>query len=172
MDIPVIMKTFRKQHIRILGKAELAKVPIFGFIYRHAAILVDRSNAKERAKSVRRMIAYLKKNISIVIAPEGTFNMTDKPLKEFYNGAFKIAIETQTPIKPVIFLDANDRLNHKSIFSLNPGKSRSVFLEEIPVAGLTMKDMDFLKDKVYLKMEAAIIKYHASWVSIDKNERK
>jgi 1-acyl-sn-glycerol-3-phosphate acyltransferase len=118
------------------------------------------------------MIAYLKKNISIVIAPEGTFNMSDKPLKEFYNGAFKIAIETQTSIKPVIFLDANDRLNHKSIFSLNPGKSRSVFLEEIPVAGLTMKDMDFLKDKVYLNMEAAIIKYHASWVSIDKNERK
>ncbi len=87
-------------------------------------------NASNRARSVIKLKAVLKKNISVVIAPEGTFNMTDKPLKEFYDGAFRIAIETQTPIKPILFLDAYDRLNYKSIFSFTPGRSRAVYLEE------------------------------------------
>ena len=98
--------------------------------------MVDRSDADHRAKSVEMLKSILKKNISVAIAPEGTFNMTGKPLKEFYDGAFKIAIETQTPIKPVLFLDTYDRLNYHSVFSLTPGRSRSVFLEEISVNGL------------------------------------
>jgi 1-acyl-sn-glycerol-3-phosphate acyltransferase len=38
--------------------------------------------------------------------PEGTFNETNAPLKDFYDGAFRIAIETKTAVKPVLFLDA------------------------------------------------------------------
>ena len=164
VDIPVILKTIRRQQFRILGKAEMAKVPLFGFIYRSAAVMVDRSSAEKRAKSVLQLKSVLKKGVSIVIAPEGTFNMTHKPLKEFYDGAFKIAIETQTPIKPVLFLDAYDRMRYESIISINPGKSRSVYLEEIPVAGLTLADVDFLKAKVYKLMEEKLIFYKASWI--------
>ena len=94
------------------------------------------------------------------MAPEGTFNMTDKPLKEFYNGAFKIAVETKTPIQPVLFLDAYDRLNYQSIFSLTPGKSRAVFLKEIAPGN----DMSILKQKVYNEMETALLRYKASWI--------
>ncbi len=147
LDIPVIFKSIRKQHFRILGKAELGKVPIFGFIYRQAVVMVDRSSQENRAKSVRQLKSVINKGISVVIAPEGTFNMTHHPLKEFYDGAFRVAIETQTPIKPILFLDAYDRMSYKSIFSLTPGKSRSVFLEEVPVEGLTIDDMTALKEK-------------------------
>jgi 1-acyl-sn-glycerol-3-phosphate acyltransferase len=164
LDIPIILKSIRRQHFRVLGKAEMAKIPIFGFLYRNAAVLVDRENAEKRAKSVEQLKSVIKKGISIVIAPEGTFNMTHKPLKEFYDGAFKIAIETQTPIKPILFLDAYDRMNYKSVFSIKPGKSRSVFLEEIPVAGLTLDDVDFLRHRVYKLMEEKLVEYKASWI--------
>ncbi len=164
MDIPVLMTAFRHQHIRVLGKAEMTKIPIFGFIYKNAVVTVDRSDAAHRAKSVITLKSVIRKNISVVIAPEGTFNMTHAPLKEFYDGAFKIAIETQTPIKPVIFLDAYDRLHYKSIFSLTPGRSRAVYLEEIKVEGLQKADAVALKQKVYNVMEAALIKYKASWI--------
>lgn len=164
IDIPIILKTIRRQQFRILGKAEMAKVPLFGLIYRSAAVMVDRSSAEKRATSVVQLKALLKKGVSIVIAPEGTFNMTHKPLKEFYDGAFKIAIETQTAIKPVLFLDAYDRMPYQSIFSINPGKSRSVYLDEVPVAGLTLKDVGYLKEKVYKLMEEKIIAYNASWI--------
>jgi 1-acyl-sn-glycerol-3-phosphate acyltransferase len=166
LDIPIILKSIRRQHFRVLGKAEMAKIPIFGFVYRNAAVLVDRENAEKRAKSVVQLKSVIKKGISIVIAPEGTFNMTHKPLKEFYDGAFKIAIETQTPIKPILFLDAYDRMHYESVFSIKPGKSRSVFLEEIPVEGLTLDDVDFLRNQVYKIMEEKLIEYKASWIKI------
>lgn len=165
-DIPVIMKTIRHQHFRVLGKAEMAKIPVFGFLYRQAVVMVDRSNAEARAKSVRQLKSVISKGISVVIAPEGTFNTTHRPLKEFYDGAFRVAIETQTPIKPVLFLDAYDRMGYESIFSLTPGRSRSVFLQEVPVQGLTIEDLPALKQKVYTLMEEKLVKYKASWIKV------
>lgn len=164
LDIPIIMKALPKQHFRVLGKAELGKIPIFGFLYRNAVVSVDRTDATNRAKSVLQLKAVLRKGISIVVSPEGTFNMTHAPLKEFYDGAFKVAIETQTPIKPLLFLDVYDRLNYNSIFSLTPGKCRIVYLDEVPVNGLTINDVKTLKETVYKKMEQELIKYKASWI--------
>ena len=163
MDIPVLMKTVR-QPIRVLGKMELSRIPVFGFLYRHAVVMVDRSSAENRARSVMMLKVILKKNVSIVIYPEGTFNTTGEPLKEFYNGAFRIAIETQTPIKPVIFPDSKNRLHYDSMFSLTPGISRAIFMDEVPVNGLTLADIDLLKNKVYQLMEAELRKWTASTV--------
>jgi 1-acyl-sn-glycerol-3-phosphate acyltransferase len=150
--------------MRVLGKAEMAKVPLFGFIYKNAAVLVERGDPEKRAKSLMQLKSVIKKGISIVIAPEGTFNLTHKPLKEFYDGAFKIAIETQTPIKPVLLLDTYDRMHYETIFSIKPGRSRSVYLEEIPVDGLTLDDVDFLREKVFKIMEEKLIAYKGSWI--------
>ena len=161
IDIPIMMKAFRNEPIRILAKAEMAKVPVFGYIYRRATVMVDRASDAARAKSVLQLKSILSKKISIVISPEGTFNTTNKPLKEFYNGAFKIAVEMQVPIQPVLFLDAHDRLHYKSIFSLTAGKSRAVFLPEI----LPNNDVNLLKQKVYNEMEEGLLRYKASWVN-------
>ncbi|MBS1733385.1 MAG: 1-acyl-sn-glycerol-3-phosphate acyltransferase [Bacteroidetes bacterium] len=172
MDIPVILLSLRKQHFRVLAKAEMAKIPIFGYIYSTATVMVNRANPEKRSQSVRILKSVLKKNISVVIAPEGTFNMTSQPLKEFYDGAFRIAIETQTPIRPLLFLDTYDRLNYKSIFSLSPGKSRTVFLDEIEVSGYGPDDVKELKQKVYNIMEAALVRYRAAWISGIKHDRQ
>lgn len=166
LDAPVIVKTLR-QPVRVLGKVEMARVPVFGFIYRNAIVTVDRSSAENRAKSVRILKSVIRKGISIFIFPEGTFNETHLPVKEFYDGAFRIAIETQTPIKPVLFLDAYERMHYRSVFSLNPGRSRSVFLEEIPVAGYTPKDVKQLRDLVHSIMEKKLLEYKAAWIMQD-----
>jgi 1-acyl-sn-glycerol-3-phosphate acyltransferase len=151
----------------VLGKIEMSQVPLFGFIYRNAIITVDRSHTMKRANSVRILKSVLKKKISIFMFPEGTFNETNNALKDFYDGAFRIAIETQTPVKPVLFLDAYDRLHYDSILSLTPGISRSVFLDEISVEGLTLKDVPKLRQKTYDIMEDALIRYRASWIKSD-----
>jgi 1-acyl-sn-glycerol-3-phosphate acyltransferase len=164
LDIPVMLKTVRKQQIRILGKAEMSKIPLFGFIYKNAAVMVDRSSAAHRTKSVHVLKSILKKNISVFICPEGTFNTSHHPLKNFYDGAFRIAIETQTPIKPIILLDTYDRLHYKNIFSLNPGRSRSVYLPETITTGMTMDDVSSLKKTIYQQMEDALLRYKASWI--------
>lgn len=161
IDIPFIMKTFRKEPIRILGKAELMKVPLFGIIYSKAVIPVYRNSAADRAKSLTLMKEYLSQNISVLIAPEGTFNTTGNPLKEFYDGAFRIAIDTNTNIQPVIFLDSFDRMHYDSIFSITPGKSRAHFLQEISSQNETVMS---LKAKTYQMMEEALIAHKASWI--------
>jgi 1-acyl-sn-glycerol-3-phosphate acyltransferase len=163
LDAPIIVKTVR-QPVRALGKTEIANVPVFGFIYKYAVVRVDRSNADNRAKSVRNMRSVLRKNISIIVFPEGTFNMTGNPLKDFYDGAFRLAIETQTSIKPFLLLNTYDRMNYKSIFSLTPGKSRAVFLDEVPVEGLVVGDLPLLKKRVYGLMDKKLREYKASWI--------
>ena len=164
LDIPMMMKVIRGQHIRVLGKAEMSKIPIFGSIYKRGTVSVDRESAEARFKSVKKLIAFIHKKISVFICPEGTFNMTHQPLKSFYDGAFRIAIETQRPIQPILFLDTYDRLNYNGIFSLNPGKCRGVYLSQTSTEGLTIEDVPDLKRKIFSQMEEALIRYGASWI--------
>jgi 1-acyl-sn-glycerol-3-phosphate acyltransferase len=164
LDPPVLVKAFR-QPVRALGKMEMAKIPVFGFIYSKAIVMVDRSSAEQRAASLRILRSIIKKGISVMVFPEGTFNTTHKPLKEFYDGAFRLAIETQTPVKPVLFLDAYNRLCYETGLLMTPGRCRIVYLPEIPVAGLTLSDLPILKRKVYDLMEDRLIGYRAAWIS-------
>ncbi|MEO6819150.1 MAG: lysophospholipid acyltransferase family protein [Ginsengibacter sp.] len=164
MDIPMMMIVTAGKNIRILGKAEMARIPVFGSIYKRGTVTVNRENPEARAESVERLITFINKRISILICPEGTFNKTNEPLKFFYDGAFRIAIETKKPIKPVLFPDTNDRLNNNSIFSLMPGKCRAIYLSETSTEGLTIEDLPSLKEKIYQQMEEGLIRYHASWI--------
>jgi len=167
LDGPVLVKTIRKP-LRALGKIEMVKIPIFGLIYSYTVIKVDRGNAEHRAKSIRNLKSVLSKGISIIIFPEGTFNMTRQPLKSFYDGAFRVAIETQTPIRPILFLDTYSRMHYESVFSLNPGRSRSLILPEISVEGLTLADTQKLKEKVYSLMEERLKENHAAWMDAEE----
>ncbi len=54
LDSAVLVKAFR-QPVRPLGKIEMGKVPLFGFIYRKAIVAVDRSSADNRAAIDRRV---------------------------------------------------------------------------------------------------------------------
>jgi 1-acyl-sn-glycerol-3-phosphate acyltransferase len=164
MDIPCLFKAIRKQPFRVLGKEEIKKIPVFGFIYSRGAVMVDRGSTQRRAKSVRALKSLLKHRISIGIFPEGTFNETGKPLKAFYDGAFRIAIETQTSVKPVLFLDNYNLLNYHELLSLKRGKSRAVFLEEISPEGYSLQQIALFKQKVFTIMENKLKAYRASWI--------
>lgn len=158
MDIPPIVLAIT-QPVRVLGKFEMIRYPIFGTIYKRAVVCVDRSSPERRAKSAKALQESVQKGLSIFLFPEGTFNETDQPLRSFYDGAFRIAIESQTPIKPLLLIDAEKRLHHSSLVAFTPGKNRVVFLETIPVEGLTMNHLPQLKAEVYKKMEAGLRKY-------------
>jgi 1-acyl-sn-glycerol-3-phosphate acyltransferase len=138
----------------------MKKIPFFGFIYKQSVVLVDRSSAVGRSNSVREMIYMIKQGVSILIFPEGTTNESEQLLTPFHNGAFRIAIETQTPLKPVLYLDSGTRFpHHHKKMSLTPGRCRVLFLPSIPVAGLTMEDLPALKQRVFNIMEDALKQY-------------
>ncbi|HET6255734.1 MAG TPA: lysophospholipid acyltransferase family protein [Puia sp.] len=164
LDIPLILQAVRRNGFRILGKAEMTKFPVFGYIYSRAVILVDRTTAMGRSRSVRQLKSMLAIDRSVFIFPEGTFNETGRPLKFFYDGAFRIAIETQTPLQPILFVDTFDRLHYSSLFSLRPGITRAIFLPEVDVEGLTVADLPLLKQRVFSLMEEGLIRHRVSWI--------
>ena len=162
LDAAILVKAYR-QPFRPLGKVEMSKVPVFGFIYKNAIVTVDRSSAANRANSIRVLKSLISKGISVMVFPEGTFNMETMPLKEFFDGAFRVAIETQTPIKPVLFLDAYRRMPYESLFLMTAGRNRILYLDEIPVAGYSLEELEKLKGEVYATMEKKLIEYDAAW---------
>lgn len=154
LDIPGVCLTVPTQ-IRPLAKKELKKIPIFGWIAANATIIVDRSSNESRRKSMDHLKDVLKRGISILIFPEGTQNRGPEPLKDFYDGAFRIAIETQVPVLPMVILGAGKLMPPKEL-TIKPGKIKIIVLKEIPTEGMTLTDVAALKEKVIQIMGSAI----------------
>ncbi len=150
LDIPGMCLTVPTQ-IRPLAKKELKKVPVFGWIVSRAAIIVDRSSNESRRKSMDHLKDVLKKGISILIFPEGTQNRSKDLLAPFYDGAFRIAVETQQPIMPMVIHNAG-KLMPPTEFVIRPGTIHIEVLPEIPTTGLTTQDVPALKEKVMALM--------------------
>jgi len=154
LDIPGLTMLLPGQ-FRPLAKKELLKIPIFGWIARTAAIIVDRSSPESRKKSIDRLKGFLKKGISILIFVEGTQNRTKELLQPFKDGAFRIAIDTQQPVLPIVVLGAGPLMPPGTI-NLKPGLIRIYVGKEIPTAGLTTQEVRDLKQKTFGVMEAMI----------------
>ena len=145
MDIPPIVRAIH-QPVRVLGKYEMVKYPVFGLIYRAAVVVVDRSSAEKRARSVRALKSALQKGISIFIFPEGTFNETGKPLKEFYDGAFRLAVDTKKQIIPTLIFNTRKVLPAGKPFFMLPYKLEMHFLPPVNSDDCTARE---LKEKVF-----------------------
>lgn len=140
-----------------LGKIEMSKIPFFGFIYKRVVVTLDRSDKESRAASVEKLKKVLADGISILIFPEGTMNTTPNALKDFYDGAFRIAIETQTPIAPFVLINARKLMPRKDPLAIKPGLIKAIFADPISVEGYEMEDLEKLKLKVYNEMERLIL---------------
>ena len=102
---PFVMLRVSKNPFVFVGKKELVKIPIFGFIYKRAAIMVDRKSSKSRWEVYERSNKVIKKGLSICIFPEKDYLDNRKLLNEFKRGAFKLSIDHQIPIVPMASLD-------------------------------------------------------------------
>lgn len=147
MDIPALVVTIKGQ-FRALAKKELLKIPVFGWIAQVMCVVVDRSSNESRRKSMDNLKRILGMGISVLIFPEGTQNRTKEPLQPFYDGAFRIAIETQEPILPIVVLNAGKIMPPGRAY-IRPGKIVVVVGEEIPTRGLTLAEMKELREKVF-----------------------
>ncbi|MBN3584238.1 1-acyl-sn-glycerol-3-phosphate acyltransferase [Algoriphagus aestuarii] len=152
-DAPVIPVAIPQQ-VRALGKKELSKIPLFGWVVGKAAVWVDRYDPESRKESIQKLVDILKQGISIVVAPEGTRNDTDKMLLPFQKGAFRLSVETGIPILPMAIIGA-DQIHQKGSLLLSPGKVRVYFSRPIypdPETGL-----EELEEKCRNQLEAMIL---------------
>lgn len=149
MDI-MVMGVLHKHHpIVFVGKEELAKLPIFGFIYRKICITVDRSNEKSRMRVFKLARGKIQMGRSIVIFPEGGIpedrSIILAPLKD---GAISIAITTDVPIVVYSFKGLKEMFPW-SWTEGYPGTVRVKMLDIIPTKELTLRDKDKVKELCY-----------------------
>lgn len=130
LDLPGIAMTIRGQ-FRPLAKKELLKIPVFGWITRATCVVVDRSSNESRKKSINYLKEILNLGINILIFPEGTQNRSREIMQPFKDGAFRIAVDTQKPMLPMVVLGAG-KLMPPGTIRLRPGRIKIVVGKEIP----------------------------------------
>ncbi len=137
--------------VKFLAKAEIKYIPFFGFMTKMLAIMVDRKSRESREKSYRYMVAALHRGESLFIYPEGTRNRTELPLKEFKDGAFKVAVLAQVPIAVQTLLGTRE-VNEPRGIQLSPGKVQVYWGTPIETKGMTLEDVPRLKEMVREEM--------------------
>ena len=154
LDIPIVGAG--KINAVFVGKSDMEKIPLFGYMYKKLHITVDRSSLKSKYSTYIRSLEAIDHGKSLVIFPEGGILSTNPPqLARFKDGAFRVAIEKQIPMVPVIIPD-NWIILPESLL-LRWRKPRIIFLEPIETKGMSLNDLGTLKEKVFKIMQNELL---------------
>lgn len=147
IDIPTM--GLNRHNAIFVGKSEMESVPLFGWMYKNLHITVDRTKLRSMYSTHIKTLKALDEGKSITIFVEGGI-YTSKPPKmvRLKDGAFRAAIEKQIPIVPVS-IPHNWILLPVEPMLLKWIPTKIIFHEPIAVAGMTLDNIDNLKEKVY-----------------------
>ena len=76
LDIPLILAVLPIP-LQYMGKAEIAKIPLFGYFYKNNTVVVDRANRRNAYDAFLKAGDKLKKGINMCIFPEGGIPKAD-----------------------------------------------------------------------------------------------
>lgn len=151
-DIIVMYKT--KMQFKWVAKRSLFKMPFVGWnlsLAKH--IKLSRGDFSSIKKVYREAVLWLRKDISVVFFPEGTRSETGE-MRDFQNGAFKLAIKEHVPILPISIEGTGDAIPKGSwLFKTRVPCSLKV-LPPIETTDFQPKDFDSLKNLVRIRLES------------------
>ena len=148
LDVP-LSAPFVPGPNKTIAKDSFAKVPVFGWFYKKGSVLVNRKNEKSRVKSYEAMRSVLLSGMHMCIYPEGTRNRTAQPMKPFYDGAFKLAIDAHKKIIPCVISGTKEAMPINKTLYFIPTKLRMHFL---PAVSTENTEAKILKEKIYNEM--------------------
>lgn len=147
-DIPSIVQLpFTSKFI---GKSSIASVPVFGYKFRKVHITVDRSSLRSRAGSMMKANEALDQGFNLAFFPEGGIRSTNPPqLAPFRDGAFRLAVERQLPVVPVVLPNNHKILPDDGKFFLRNYTLRMVALPPVYPRGKDDKEISRLRTEVF-----------------------
>ena len=119
---------------KTIAKIEISRTPLFGMLYKAGSVLVDRKSEQSRKESYSKMKAVLAMGLHMCIYPEGSRNKTSEPLKAFQSGAFRLSVETGTPILPALIFNTRKALPADKFLYALPHPLSIHFLPEVTPA--------------------------------------
>ncbi|MFA5619888.1 MAG: lysophospholipid acyltransferase family protein [Weeksellaceae bacterium] len=144
LDIMVMAIIHPHHPVVFVGKEELARLPIFGRIYRRICIVVDRSDIRSRTHVYKLAKERINENESLVIFPEGGIPPTETQLQKFKDGPFTIGITAKTPIA-VYSIKGLKTMFPEAFFKGRPGKVKVKLLDIIQTENLSLDDKNTVK---------------------------
>lgn len=140
VDIPSIMHATQRP-LRMVGKQELARVPIWGPAMRKLGmVFVTRGDKQKAIAELELAKQRFREGISIWIAPEGT-RSRDGKLGPFKKGGFHLAIDLGAPILPA-YITGTEEIMKPDSFLIHKHKTVRVrFAPLIPCAGATVDEL-------------------------------
>lgn len=147
LDVFIAVAGIKKQK-KFLGKAEVFQWPYIGYFARKFGhISVQRESEKARKESYQNLLKITKSDSSIFLCPEGAVYMNEKLLNEMRNGAFRIAIESKTPVVAISMINAGELFPPHKI-RIRPGKCINYMSAPFETSALTLDDVDTLRESV------------------------
>ncbi len=130
-----------------LAKSEFFKFPFIGWQMALAGdIKLVRGDAKSVVAAMKDCEECLAQRVSVMIFPEGTRSASGE-LGEFKDGAFRLAIDTQLPILPLVAHGSGSALR-KHDWRFGVSDADVWVLEPIETTGLTREDVPALRERV------------------------
>lgn len=142
MDVPLSSPGIPGAN-KTIAKAGMARIPLFGLIYKSGSVLVDRKNEKSRKASYSKMKEVLAMGLHMCLYPEGTRNRSGEPLQRFHDGAFRLALDTKKQIIPAVIFYTDIVLPRNKTFYYWPHKVEMHFLSPIVVQNRTLEEIKF-----------------------------
>lgn len=155
MDVPLTSPGIPGAN-KTIAKAEMARIPLFGIIYKRGSVLVDRKSEESRRASYGAMRDVLEMGLHMCIYPEGTRNKSAEPLQRFHDGAFKLSVETGTEIIPALIFYTAEVLPTRKAFYFWP---RPVEMHFLPPVSPANKNTQQLKEEVAALMKDYLLQH-------------
>ncbi|MBI3882678.1 MAG: 1-acyl-sn-glycerol-3-phosphate acyltransferase [Sphingobacteriales bacterium] len=149
LDVP-LSAPFVPGPNKTIAKSSFAKIPIFKWFYERGSVLVDRDSDSSRRKSFEDMKKVLQRGIHMCIYPEGTRNKTKEPMKKFFDGAFKLAVDVKKDVIPCVIFGTRKANPADRKFYLYPTQLEMHFLPAISSENLSGSE---LRSKVFETMK-------------------
>ena len=130
-----------------LSKESILKIPAVGWLMMMAGdIRLVRGNKDSIVAAMAECGRVLDNKITVMLFPEGT-RTRDGALGAFKDGAFRLAIEHQVPILPMV-VDGTRTALAAGGWLMNVTEAQVKVLEPIPTTGMTSDDIGPLRDRV------------------------
>jgi 1-acyl-sn-glycerol-3-phosphate acyltransferase len=150
LDIPVLY-VYLPFQFRILAKKELFRYPFMGWhLKRSGQIPVVLENPKASIRSLHLAIAAVKRNMPLVVFPEGGRSL-DGQLQPFMGGAFYAAIKAEADVVPMALVGTYEMLKMNT-WHIVPHPVRLIVGDPIPTTGIKSRDLE----SVVVRARAAI----------------
>lgn len=138
-----------------LSKKSIFDIPLLGWMMRVAGdVEIERGNKESARRAMEELRERLDHKLSIIVFPQGT-RSPDGTVREFREGAFRLAIEAGVDVVPLAVSGTAESLPKGSI-AFRETKATVTVLPPVSTKGLAVDDAPALAERVRSEIASAI----------------